>query len=240
MPIQSFVGRDGSGRVIIAGQEQRFRAASIEDARSWVLELVKSHAAETGEAVHFTANDPEGSWPMRVYPDGTITEAPRPVIAPPPPRQPVPAAYHDVQLDNIEHTVIAPPRPPARPTLVIHPESGKTVRVSAPAVLGRNPGELSGHSRVMVFSPGRECSRNHAVVDVDEHRRLIVTDKGTPNGTMVDGTPIAPNTPTIVPNGARVQLGDAAVRVETLPAPPQRPTYPPTASPLTEHKEATP
>ena len=81
-----------------------------------------------------------------------------------------------------------------------------------------------------------ECSRTHALVDVDDECRLIVTDQDAANGTEADGTPLAPHTPTVVPNGVRLQLGDAAVRIEAYP-PNQSPGGSATATAVASHKE---
>ncbi|NYF30410.1 FHA domain-containing protein, partial [Microbacterium sp. JAI119] len=85
----------------------------------------------------------------------------------------------------------------------------------APAVLGRNPDAIDGHTPVKLPSPGREVSRTHALVDVDDAGRLIVTDHGSSNGTYVDGQALSPHTPTIIAASARLQLGDTTVQLQS-------------------------
>lgn len=130
-----------------------------------------------------------------------------------------------VSVPPVDETIIVPRT--ARPRIIVHIESGETVTVNAPAVLGRNPQQLDGHSPVVVPSRTREVSRTHASVDVDDRGNLIVTDRQSANGVYADGRQLAPNTPTIVPAGTRLQLGDAAVRIEAQPERPAIAETPP-------------
>lgn len=236
--IHSIVGNDGSARIELDGQTVKIREDSVDAARDKVHELAIQYAAETGVMQYFKATDPLGTWPMYVYPDGRTVPAPADVVPPTPrPPQPIPQAYREAvpqplievppqftkpqpepqpePLDSIDHTIIVP-RVAARPTLVIHLNTGETVTATAPVVIGRRPGALPSHTPVTVRSPGRETSRTHAVLDIDTEGRLIVTDQGTPNGTRVNDGSIQPHTPTVVPPGARIQLGDAEVHIEAL------------------------
>ncbi|MDR3621402.1 MAG: GGDEF domain-containing protein [Paludisphaera borealis] len=54
-------------------------------------------------------------------------------------------------------------------------------------------------------------SRRHAVLSYDSDGRAWLTDVGSSNGTFVDGKKLAPNKPTRVEEGSRVQLGAALV-----------------------------
>lgn len=131
-----------------------------------------------------------------------------PGIAPTPEYGRAPAPL--VEVD--EHTVFA--RTP-RPQLIIQLDNGETITTPAPAVLGRNPDAIDGHTPVNLPSPGREVSRTHALVDVDDAGRLIVTDHGSSNGTYVDGQALSPHTPTIIAASARLQLGDTTVQLQS-------------------------
>ena len=111
-----------------------------------------------------------------------------------------------------EHTVFVRHQ---RPQLIVQFDSGETSTTAAPAVLGRNPDAIDGHSPVTISSPSREVSRTHALVDVDDDGRLIVTDHGSSNGTYVDGRELTPHTPTIVAASAQLQLGDTHVRLQS-------------------------
>ena len=258
MPIESFVGRDGTARIVIDGRETKFRAPSLDAARDKVRDMAVAYAVETHTAQHFIAYDPDANYQFYIAPDGTMTIMPTPVIAPQPfnvptvepePQQPapqvqqqepqaqpqLPAEYYAPQAEDIDHTVVVP-RKAARPTLIVHVEGGAALRAQPPIVLGRRPAEIEGHTSITLVSPGRECSRTHAAVDVDDECRLIVTDQDAANGTTADATPLAPRTPTVVPNGVRLQLGDAAVRIEAFP-PGQSPVSSAPGAAIASHKE---
>lgn len=145
-----------------------------------------------------------------------------------PPRVPVPATHATtvpVAAPVAEHRLTIAPLPEAdehtvfvrapRPQLVVQLDTGETITTSAPAALGRNPDAIDGHTPVSIPSPGREVSRTHVLVDVDDDGKLIVTDHGSSNGTYVDGEALSPYTPTIIASSARLQLGDAQVRLQS-------------------------
>lgn len=111
-----------------------------------------------------------------------------------------------------------------RPILAISVEGGRSVTVPAPAVIGRDPAPVDGHSPVVLPSAGRELSRTHVLVDVDDEGRLVLTDQNSANGTFVDGHELAPHTPTIVPTGSRLQLGDVDIRVHSSVAAESKPS----------------
>ena len=60
MSIESFVGRDGSARIVIDGHETKFRAPSLAEARDKVRDMAIAHAVETGQAQHFIARSVQG------------------------------------------------------------------------------------------------------------------------------------------------------------------------------------
>jgi len=142
-----------------------------------------------------------------------------------PPRRPAPPTHVPTVAPAPEYERTAAPTPEIeehtvfirgpRPQLVIHLDSGETITTAAPAVLGRNPDAIYGHAPVKLPSPSREVSRTHALVDVDDDGRLIVTDHGSSNGTSVDGHALSPHTPTIIAASARLQLGDTTVQLQS-------------------------
>lgn len=142
--------------------------------------------------------------PMPPHPPTQATTVPAADLPPGYRRTPDPLPEVD------EHTVFVRAK---RPQLVVQLDSGETITTPAPAVLGRNPDPIDGHAPVTLPSPGREVSRTHALVDVDDAGRLIVTDHGSSNGTYVDGHELTPHTPTIVAASARLQLGDTHVQL---------------------------
>lgn len=148
-------------------------------------------------------NDPPPRRPVAPTQASTV-----PGIALTPEYQRMPAPPPEVD----EHTVSA--RIP-RPQLIIQLDNGETITTPAPAALGRNPDAIDGHTPVKLPSPGREVSRTHALVDVDDAGRLIVTDHGSSNGTYVDGQALSPHTPTIIAASARLQLGDTTVQLHS-------------------------
>lgn len=144
--------------------------------------------------------------PRRPTPATQATQATTAVPAPDYRRTATPPTEVD------EHTVFV--RAP-RPQLVVQLDNGETITTPAPAVLGRNPDAIDGHSPVKLPSPGREVSRTHVLVDVDDDGRLIVTDHGSSNGTYVDGQALSPHTPTIIAASARLQVGDTHVQLQS-------------------------
>lgn len=85
------------------------------------------------------------------------------------------------------------------------------MRVPGRVVLGRNPDPIDGRHPVAAVSPGRELSRTHATIDVDEMSRICVTDLGTLNGvTILDASPrqLIAGEPTLIDSGTRLLFGD--------------------------------
>lgn len=78
-------------------------------------------------------------------------------------------------------------------------------------VIGREPIPKDGQHAVTVVSPGRQLSRTHAAIEVDQDAQIIVTDLNAPNGVELLTTPprwLTPGEPTVVPIGAKLMLGD--------------------------------
>lgn len=85
--------------------------------------------------------------------------------------------------------------------------------VTAPGrvVIGREPIAKADEHTVTVTSPGRQLSRTHAAIEVDQDARIIVTALNAPNGVELLTTPpqwLTPGQPTVVPTGAKLMLGD--------------------------------
>lgn len=96
-------------------------------------------------------------------------------------------------------------------TLLLTFDAQCSVRAPGRVVLGRNPDPIEGRHPVRAQSPGRELSRTHATIDVDDMRRIHVTDLRTPNGTRIlDASPrhLIAGTPTLVGSGTRLLFGD--------------------------------
>lgn len=96
-------------------------------------------------------------------------------------------------------------------TLLLIFDDQRSVRAPGRVVLGRNPDPIDGRHPVAAASPGRELSRTHATIDVDEMSRIRVTDLGTPNGVKILGTSprqLVSGAPTLIKGGTRLLFGD--------------------------------
>ena len=70
--IEATVSEDGSARVLIADETHEFTAMSEDAARAEIIALVTAHAFELGAPVAAVMNDSQGSWPVKIHPDGTV------------------------------------------------------------------------------------------------------------------------------------------------------------------------
>ncbi|ALD65263.1 ATPase [Arthrobacter sp. LS16] len=74
--IQATVNKDGTATVSIQGTTHEFTAANEAAARVQTVELVSKHATKRGTAVRAVMHDDQGSWPVKVHPDGTVEPDP--------------------------------------------------------------------------------------------------------------------------------------------------------------------
>lgn len=70
--IEATVTKDGTATVNIQGTTHEFTAANEAAARAQTVELVSKHATERGTPVRAVMHDEQGSWPVKVHPDGTV------------------------------------------------------------------------------------------------------------------------------------------------------------------------
>lgn len=70
--IKATVNADGSATVIIEGKTHEFTADNEAAARAQTVELVSSHAKKEGSVVRAVMHDSQGSWPVKVHPNGTV------------------------------------------------------------------------------------------------------------------------------------------------------------------------
>lgn len=70
--IEATVTKDGTATVNIQGTSHEFTAATEAAARAQTVELVSKHATERGTSVRAVMHDAQGSWPVKVHPDGTV------------------------------------------------------------------------------------------------------------------------------------------------------------------------
>jgi len=123
--------------------------------------------------------------------------------------------------DALEHTVFVrrTPPAPARPTLRLTFDTQRTVDLDENAAIGRNPSPVDGRRPVQVVSPERMLSRTHALVDVDDEGRIVVTDHFSGNGIEAQTNPpvqLEPGTPYVIESGTTLIMGDVTCTVETV------------------------
>ncbi len=70
--IEATVNHDGTGTVIIEGTTHEFTTANEAAARAKTVEQVSTHATQQGKALRAVMHDAQGSWPVKVHPDGTV------------------------------------------------------------------------------------------------------------------------------------------------------------------------
>lgn len=113
-----------------------------------------------------------------------------------------------------------PPGPPGRPPtrrLRLVFSSQPAVEAAAGVAIGRNPQPVGGRQPVRVASPKRMLSRTHALIDVDDAGRILVTDYHSGNGTEAQTQPpvlLPPGQPHVLTEGMPLLLGDVTVIVK--------------------------
>ena len=70
--VEATVNADGTATVIIEEQTHDFEAANEDEARAKTLALVVAHATSQGAPVRALMTDEQGTWPVKVHPDGTV------------------------------------------------------------------------------------------------------------------------------------------------------------------------
>ncbi|MGL3808128.1 AAA family ATPase [Paeniglutamicibacter sp. R2-26] len=70
--IEATVNADGTATVTIEEQTHDFAATNEAEARAKTLALVTAHAASQGTPVRALMTDGQGTWPVKVHPDGTV------------------------------------------------------------------------------------------------------------------------------------------------------------------------
>ncbi|MEU3333049.1 MinD/ParA family protein [Glutamicibacter creatinolyticus] len=70
--IEATVNKDGTATVTIEGKTHEFTATTEAAARAKTVELVSTQANQRGTALRALMHDAQGSWPVKVHPDGTV------------------------------------------------------------------------------------------------------------------------------------------------------------------------
>ena len=133
----------------------------------------------------------------------------------------VPEVDDDVE-DELDHTIFVhhTPPPPAHPTLRLSFNTQRSIDVDENAALGRNPSPIDGRVPVRVLSPERMVSRTHALVDVDDTGRILVTDNHSANGVEAQTDPpvrLDPGVPYVIEPGTTLLMGDVACTIDVMP-----------------------
>lgn len=133
-------------------------------------------------------------------------------VAPEP--MPAPAPGHD-RVNT--PTTPESPRSMSRALLVIDGRSGGAIGYGV--VLGRNPTATGSERAVSVADIGREISKVHLALRVDDGGRVWVVDRQSTNGSLItrrDGVTrqLAPGKPVELAAGDVVQIGNHTVAVQ--------------------------
>ncbi|AXK45599.1 RDD family protein [Brachybacterium saurashtrense] len=126
----------------------------------------------------------------------------------------------DDPLGDLEQTRISAVRPPEAPKLRLVTDDGAERIVEGAVVVGRNPSAGEGEVLFVMRDETRSVSKTHLRVD-GTGDDITVTDLGSTNGSAIqreDGTreSLVPDTPTVLPEGARLSVGDRTLSVERV------------------------
>ncbi|MEE1649511.1 RDD family protein [Brachybacterium sp. J144] len=124
----------------------------------------------------------------------------------------------DDSLGDLEATRISPVKLPPKRTLRLVTDAGTERVVERAVVIGRNPTAPAGELLFVLQDDTRSVSKTHLLVD-GTGDETTVTDLGSTNGSAIvreDGSRegLVPHSPTVLPAGAQVALGDRTLSVE--------------------------
>lgn len=124
----------------------------------------------------------------------------------------------DESLGDLEQTRISPVRLPDVKKLRLTADDGAERIVERAVVIGRNPSAPGNEVLFVLKDDTRSVSKTHLQID-GTGDDITVTDLGSTNGSTVlreDGTRenLVPNSPTVLPAGAQLTLGDRTLSVE--------------------------
>lgn len=123
-------------------------------------------------------------------------------------------------LGDLEATRISPAHLPPVKKVRLTTDDGAERVVEKAVVVGRNPSSPSGEVLFVMKDDTRSVSKTHLRID-GTGEELLVTDLGSTNGSTIlreDGSRenLVPETPTVLPAGARLTLGDRTLSVERV------------------------
>lgn len=176
-------------------------AAQEPAAQQWQAPAAAPPGASQGPPLqHVPAEHTSDAWD-----DGDVDEETRAVSG------------ADQDLGDLEQTrvSVAAPRLPA---VTLRADDGTERVVTGPVVIGRNPAAGQGEVQFVLKDETRSMSKTHLRLD-GTGSDITVTDLGSTNGSAIvraDGSreSLVPNTPTVLPEGAALALGDRTLTVE--------------------------
>lgn len=120
-------------------------------------------------------------------------------------------------LGDLEQTRVSAVAPRI-PRVTLRADDGTERVVSSVVVIGRNPSAGDGEVQFVLKDESRSMSKTHVRLD-GTGTDITVTDLGSTNGSAIvraDGSRenLVPNTPTVLPEGATLTLGDRSMTVE--------------------------
>lgn len=145
--VEATVNADGTATVTIDDQTHDFAAANEDEARAKTLALVVAHASSQGVPVRALMTDEQGTWPVKVHPDGTVDpdtekvsrvvqeEAAEPTAAPTRKRKSAPAESTPAPAPEQQSTSAKPVR--KAPTASVPETSGSSE--PSPTTKAANP-----------------------------------------------------------------------------------------------------
>ena len=125
----------------------------------------------------------------------------------------------DDDLGDLEQTRISTASIARRPHVVrITADDGTERVVESAVVIGRNPAPTTDAVQFILKDESRSVSKNHVRID-GTGSEIVVTDLGSTNGSAIlrsDGSreTLMPDTPSVLPRGARLAIGDRILDVE--------------------------
>ena len=132
--IEATVNADGTATVSIQGTTHEFTAATEAAARTQTVELVSKHAKQRGTALRAVMHDDQGSWPVKVHPDGTV----EPDTATPPAKNEKPAVRRRradspvTHVASAETAAVEEPTATAEPAMSEEPAATRETPAAAP------------------------------------------------------------------------------------------------------------
>ncbi|WP_087483427.1 RDD family protein [Brachybacterium massiliense] len=190
----------------IEGQPSAPQAPAADAAQGWAPPAPAQHPAPVQEPA--PVHDPAPNAPSELTADAWdsgVDEQTR-LTAP------------EGALGDLEQTRLSPARLPQVKQLRLTTDDGAERVVDKAVVIGRNPSAPGTEVLFVMKDDTRSVSKTHLLID-GTGEDITVTDLGSTNGSAIlreDGSreSLVPNSPTVLPTGAQLTLGDRTLSVE--------------------------